>query len=326
MSDVLPDRERAPVEKWLAEHPEVEILRRDRGKECRTAAPLGAPHAQQVVDRFPLVRNRAEARHAILGHCRAEIRQAQEPVAVPEKTPRPLPAPEIWQQRTPAKVEKAHQARQASRDDQEQHITELRAHGLTPIDIAQRVQLSERAVRTWLKQGHAPSWKRRSRRRRVCDPSAADVLKRWQEGVREGKQLSKEIRAQGFPGTVRIVGRFLQTLRDDPERLPLPPATGADHCSSQTAAFWFIRDPKQFTPEQHADLELICQRSETASHTDELTQHFMTLRRERRGQDCEPWVQAVEERQIAEWKRLAHRCCQEKEAVRAGLTLAIQCH
>src|SRR5579875_2738558 len=248
--DILLDRESATVEKWLADHPEVEIMSRDRGKEFRKAATKAAPQAKQVVDRFHLVRNLAEALQVILGHCRAEIRQAEEPVPVPEKDPRPLPAPETWQQRTPAKVGKAHQARQASRDARYRQITELRAQGLTQLESAQRVHMAERTVRTWLKRGAAPTGKRHDRRRSVFDPYAAYVLKRWQEGVREVKQLYEEIRAQGFPGTVRIVGRFLQALRDDPERLPLPPATGADHFSSKSAAFLFIRDPKQLTPEQ----------------------------------------------------------------------------
>lgn len=321
--DILPDRDSATVEKWLAEHPEVEIISRDRGKEFRKAATRAAPQAQQVVDRFHLARNLSEALQVILGHCRAEIRQAEEPVPVPEKAPRPLPAPEAWQQRTPAKVETAHQARQASRDDRYRQITELRAQGLTQLEMAQRVHMSERAVRTWLKRGAAPTWKRQSRRRSVFDPYAAYVLKRWQEGVRDVKQLYEEIRAQGFPGTIRIVGRFLQALRDDPERFPLPPATGADHFSSKTAAFLFIRDPKQLTPEQQADLELICQRSSTACQTYELTQQFMTMLRERRGQEFEQWVQAVEASQIAELKRFAQSLCQEKEAVKAGLTLSV---
>src|SRR5207253_7139222 len=47
--DVLPDRESATVETWLKEHPEVDIVSRDRGKEFAKAATLGAPQAQQVV-------------------------------------------------------------------------------------------------------------------------------------------------------------------------------------------------------------------------------------------------------------------------------------
>src|SRR6266699_1286208 len=119
--DVLLDRESATVEAWLKEHPGVDIVSRDRGKEFAKAAILGAPQAQQVVDRFHLVRNLAEVLQKILAHCRAEISQEDADQLLPQKAAeepaRPLPTPATWQQRTPPHIEVAHQARQASRDD-----------------------------------------------------------------------------------------------------------------------------------------------------------------------------------------------------------------
>src|SRR6266699_5184908 len=227
--DVLPDRESATVETWLKEHPEVHIVSRDRGKEFAKAATLGAPQARQVVDRFHMVKNLSEVLQEILGHCRAEIRQGEAPrpqleKAVKEPT-RPLPTAATWQQRTPAQVKKAHQARQASRDDRYQQMTTLRAQGLTQREAATRMGMSERAVRNWLKRGAAPTNARQFRRRSIFDPYAAYVLQRWQAGTREGKQLYEEIQAQGFSGTVRIVQRFVQALLDNPEHITLAPAT-----------------------------------------------------------------------------------------------------
>jgi transposase len=129
--DVLADRESATVEAWLREHPEVDVVSRDRGKEFTKAATLGAPQARQVVDRFHVVKNLGEVLQEILGHCRAEIRQAEAPSPVLEKTGQesahPLPTVVTWQQRTPAQVKKAHQARQANRDDRYEQMTSLRA-------------------------------------------------------------------------------------------------------------------------------------------------------------------------------------------------------
>ncbi len=83
--DVLADRESATVEAWLLKHPEIDIVSRDRGKEFAKAATLGAPQAQQVVDRFHLVKNLSEVLREILGHCRAEIRQGEAPLPQLEK-------------------------------------------------------------------------------------------------------------------------------------------------------------------------------------------------------------------------------------------------
>jgi transposase len=44
--DVLADRESATVEAWLQEHPEVELVIRDRGKDFTKAATVGAPQAR----------------------------------------------------------------------------------------------------------------------------------------------------------------------------------------------------------------------------------------------------------------------------------------
>src|SRR5438270_2553915 len=215
-------RESATVETWLKAHPEVSIVSRDRGKEFAKAARLGAPQARQVVDRFHMVRNLAEVLREILGHCRAEIRQEEAPSPQLEMTEeahtRSLPTATTWQQRTPAHVKKAHQARQASRDDQYQQMTTLRAQGLTQKEVAKRMGMSERAVRTWLKRGAAPTNERRFRRRSVFDPYAAYVLERWQDGIHEARQLYEEIQVQGFSGTVRIVQRGCSRLFETSRR------------------------------------------------------------------------------------------------------------
>jgi hypothetical protein len=89
--------------------------------------------------------------------------------------------------------------------------------------------MASRAVRHWLKRGAAPTNERQFRRRSVFDPYAAYVLQRWQDGIHEAKQLYEEIQAQGFSGTVRIVQRFVQALRDDPEKIPFAPARAGSH-------------------------------------------------------------------------------------------------
>jgi transposase len=324
--EVLADRESATLEQWLRVHPEVNIVSRDRGKDYARAVRRAAPQALQVVDRFHLVRNLSEVLQKVLAHCRAEIRKpdadqfllAQEA----EKPGHPLPTPAAWQQRTPPHIEIAHQARQASRDDRFRQMTTLRAAGLTQAEVAKRMGMSERGVRTWLKRGTAPSWKRQFRRRSVFDPYAAYVLGRWQEGVHEAKQLYEEIRAQGFPGTVRIVQRFVQALVDEPRAIMLPEASAAERFSANNATWLFIHDPKYLTPEKQAELELICQRSQTARKTYEVTQQFMTMVRLRRGQEFEAWVQVVEASHIPELRRFVHSLLRDKEAVVAGLTLS----
>jgi transposase len=56
---LLPDREIATIEAWLAAHPEIEIVSRDRGGGYGEAAAQALPHAIHVADRCISSRTRA---------------------------------------------------------------------------------------------------------------------------------------------------------------------------------------------------------------------------------------------------------------------------
>ncbi|MGO7770438.1 ISL3 family transposase [Rhizobium ruizarguesonis] len=58
---LLPDREIATVSTFLAQHPEIAIVSRDRGGGYREAAAKALPHAVQVADRWHLMENASAA-------------------------------------------------------------------------------------------------------------------------------------------------------------------------------------------------------------------------------------------------------------------------
>ena len=59
--DLLADREAESVRQWLAAHPEVEVVSRDRGKTYIDGATSGAPQATQVADRWHIIVRRIGA-------------------------------------------------------------------------------------------------------------------------------------------------------------------------------------------------------------------------------------------------------------------------
>jgi transposase len=59
--DLLPDREAATVTAWLAEHPTIKVIARDRGAGYMQAATEGRPEATQVADRWHLMENASAA-------------------------------------------------------------------------------------------------------------------------------------------------------------------------------------------------------------------------------------------------------------------------
>jgi transposase len=59
--DLLPDRDAQTVAAWLKAHPGVEMVSRDRSAGYAQAATEGASRAEQVADRWHLLKNLREA-------------------------------------------------------------------------------------------------------------------------------------------------------------------------------------------------------------------------------------------------------------------------
>jgi transposase len=69
---LLPDREPATAQAWLADHPIIAIIARDRGGGYGEAAAKALPHAVRVADRWHLMEN---ATRAFLDAVRKSMRQ-----------------------------------------------------------------------------------------------------------------------------------------------------------------------------------------------------------------------------------------------------------
>ena len=124
----------------------------------------------------------------------------------------PLPVEE-WRPTPGAQVTQAISTRRAEREARYQQVENLHKQGLTSKEIARRIAISERTVRHWLHRGVAPDTRPRRKYPSAFDPYAPYVLTRWEEGERNGSHIWREIAAQGYPGSQRMLSRFLETLK-----------------------------------------------------------------------------------------------------------------
>lgn len=224
--EVLPDRSATTVAAWLASHPQIEVISRDRGADYASAATLGAPQALQVGDRWHLLKNLSEYVYTFLARMRSQIRKASQ-----EQTQQPSPE-QVSKAGTVAKtthsaiqserltkktaLEEAREAKQAQRLDQYQQMLTLQGQGLSHPQIASRLGVTDRTLRNWLTHGIEP----RTRRRRASslDQYAPYLRRRWEEGCQNGEALYQEVRARGYTGSIKGVYRYLKRWRP----IPLP--------------------------------------------------------------------------------------------------------
>jgi transposase len=212
--DLLPDRSVESVEGWLKEHPTIRVVSRDGSSEYASAIRKGAPQAQQVSDRWHLVKNLAACVSVQITKTLAQLRRAQ------ERRPAQTPA-----------IQQAQQARQAERTARYEHILELQKHGMKSGEMARTLGMSQRTIPRWIATGNIPYARRKRQRASLIDPYKSYLLKRWQQGCHKGAELERELRAKGYKGSQHGVYRYLETLK----ALPLAPSqhkSAAKHASS----------------------------------------------------------------------------------------------
>src|SRR3954469_5021486 len=193
--DLLPDREADTVAQWLTEHPEIEVVSRDRGAAYADAARRGAPQALQAADRWHLLENLGQAVRTALDRHGPTLREAAQRVHSPitgepeaNDTPTPMTSAERRQY-------EGCERRRAAWDE----AVRLQGEGMSIKAIAQELGLARNTLRKLVRGGQPEA--RRPRRSSLM-PYVALLERRWAEGCRNGAQRwgeNRQGRVRGGP-------------------------------------------------------------------------------------------------------------------------------
>ena len=208
---LLAERSVETSQAWLRKHPEIDLVSRDRGKLFREAATLGAPQAKQVVDRFHLQKNFAEALEKFFRKQERLLKKATR-----GSTGKARPAARTA---VPEKVAQERRARHRQRVSLHKRIWKLYREGYHKEQIAQLVGVSSRSVYRVLAQETPPPPRRRSRSSSIVDPYLSYLASRWNQGCHNVAKLYEEIVTQGYTGSRRTLEMRLRPFR--PEASPL---------------------------------------------------------------------------------------------------------
>ncbi|MFJ2192650.1 transposase [Kitasatospora sp. NPDC087861] len=202
--DVLPGREAGPLAAWLAGHPEVEIICRDRAGAYAEGASTGAPQAVQVADGWHLWRNLAEAVEKTVGSHHTCIRSA---FAAPRNDqPDPVgDAAQSFSLPDGTRDVLGHPRRLVARTKERYTAVQERlAEGKSLTAIGRELRLDHSTVRRFARaSGIDELLVKAVNRQSILDEYKSHLHQRWREGCRDIPLLHRELRELGFPGASR---------------------------------------------------------------------------------------------------------------------------
>ena len=236
--ELLDSREAADVAAWLKQHPGIEILSRDRGSEYIKAANLGAPQAEQVADRWHLLKNLREAVETMLGQkphvltAAGTVNEKYDDPLLPKTQTEEVPTANTPIElvcalknqeavgKTVTRAEQDKAARHARKQARFELVKQLHQEGHSKRAIQRHLGISWRTVDKYLAAESCPLYTRGRLRPSKLTPWLPYLEERWQAGYTNATQLWREIETQGFTGSRGLVAKWAAK-----ERRLLPPAT-----------------------------------------------------------------------------------------------------
>jgi hypothetical protein len=153
--DVLADRSAATTANWFKDHPNVDVVSRDRAGLYAEAAREGAPQARQVADRFHLMQNFRETVERQLSGYEAPIRDSRISGGGNQALPA-LPARSDRRSDAVARTRLIRRDRQAVRQQIFNEIRALFEGGNSIGEIARKLGLGRRRVERWVRRIDVP--------------------------------------------------------------------------------------------------------------------------------------------------------------------------
>ena len=196
--DILPDREAATATAWLAGHPSIKIIARDRGAGYKQAATEGRPDAIQVADRWHLMENASAAFLTAVQRSMVAIRKT---VGAGIVDPAALSA-----------AERHQHTGWLRREAENADILALSAQGVTIKEIMRRTDKSRGLVRQVVRGGRHDIFRSRMS---SLDPFLTQLETAWSGGSHNGAALWRAMKTKGFTGSLRVVTEWATRKRKD---------------------------------------------------------------------------------------------------------------
>ncbi|MGA7975452.1 MAG: ISL3 family transposase [Pseudolabrys sp.] len=280
---LLPDREGATVEAFLANHRTIRVLSRDRGGGYGEAGVKALPTAVQVADRWHLMEN---ASAAFLDAVRKSMRAIRAAIGATTINPKLLTAAERLQYEAFLRREDANAA-----------ILALHKDGVPIKKIARRLGRSRGLVRQVIRGLRTDVFRTRESTLEAWLP---DIEAEWTDGCRNGAELWRRLRAQGFAGSLRVVTEWATRRRraeraTDQQLQKVP--------SARTIARMMTMSRDYLTKADTVTIAAIENEVPALDAARDLIQRFHAMIRTRANHELAPWIEVALDSLVASFAR-----------------------
>ncbi len=335
--ELLEDRSAEVLAAWLKEHPELRIIGRDRSTEYERGIEEGAPQAEEVLDRWHLLKNLRQSTERILEGNHAALSG----IALPAKSGGSGEKDALMEHTPAPRSSKEQAASAASRAKllaRYRKVKKLHAQGMSMMAICRALGMSRGAVRRYVHADSFPERRRHPPQRSMLDPFKPYLAKRWEEGCHVAMRLWREIKEQGYPGAPGRVlqwarqrrsepapttpGRYVDSMRkktsksskNSPRKAPRP-------LSSRRLAWMMVGDPEDLSSDERRALQRAIEACADVAAIYPLVQGFSEMVRSREAGEFEGWLEKSLSCGVKGFETFAMGLKREQPAVEAALRL-----
>ena len=207
-------------------------------------------------------------------------------------------------------------------------------------EIARRLKMSRQTVQKFLQAETFPERSQPPYRGSILDPYKPSILARWKSGCWNGTQLLAEIKKLGYTGSDALFRSFMTQVRTQHQVAgtsmalelstaqgsvstpdDLPPRPSPKRRMSPTRASWLCMcQPAKLDEQPRKLVEEIRAAHHELDRAYHLSQEFVSMLAERRGQDLDRWLSQAKQSGIRELKSFAQGIRRDYAAVRAAFT------
>jgi transposase len=324
--DLLDGRDAEPLRAWLAEHPGVEVVARDRFGPYAEAAATGAPNAVQVADRFHLVKNAGEAMVDLLRGRRRTVEALTVEVSPP---PSGDPAPALPPPPRPLSPSAQRTAdRRSARVARWAEVRARHAAGETLRGIAREMHLARETVRRLARTPLPPKDQRTAPPRppplesATLAPHVTYLQDRWQAGCQNTALLFREIAAMGYTGSYSLLNQALRPWRPPrppPEEHPVPGRPRRRHWRYSVRRLC-LTPPARLTAAEDDALDRLLADDPALACGHALLQRFRALVAGRDAGALDGWLADARASGLPGFVALANSIAADRAAVEGALT------